>query len=113
MAGHLFENFCIQETVKFFLGKGVQPPLYYIRTGNGLEVDLLIEPSSGVLIPVEIKLTKTPTPQQARTLVSFRESFAQLDPKPGLLLSLADQTRQLTREVTAVKLDDFFERLEG
>jgi len=104
---------CIQETVKFFLGKGVQPPLYYIRTGNGLEVDLLIEPSSGVLIPVEIKLTKTPIPQQARTLVSFRESFAQLDPKPGLLLSLADQTRQLTREVTAVKLDDFFERLEG
>lgn len=113
MAGHLFENFCIQETVKFFLGKGVQPPLYYIRTGNGLEVDLLVEPSAGVLIPVEIKLGKTPTPQQARTLASFRASFAQLDPKPGLLLSLADQTRSLTREVTAVTLDDYFGRLEG
>lgn len=113
MAGHLFENFCIQETVKFFLGKGVQPPLYYIRTGNGLEVDLLVEPSAGVLIPVEIKLSKTPTPQQARTLASFRASFAQLDPKPGLLLSLADQTRQLTREVTAVTMDDYFGRLEG
>lgn len=113
MAGHLFENFCIQETVKFFLGKGVQPPLYFIRTGNGLEVDLLVEPSAGVLIPVEIKLSKTPTPQQARTLASFRASFAQLDPKPGLLLSLADQTRQLTREVTAVTMDDYFGRLEG
>ena len=22
MAGHLFENFCIQETIKFFLGRG-------------------------------------------------------------------------------------------
>lgn len=113
MAGHLFENFCIQETVKFYLGKGVQPPLYYIRTGNGLEVDLLIEPSAGVLIPVEIKLSKTPTPQQARTLASFRESFAQLNPAPGLLLSLADQTRPLTREVTAVTLTDYFELLEG
>lgn len=112
MAGHLFENFCIQETVKFYLGKGVQPPLYYIRTGNGLEVDLLIEPSAGVLIPVEIKLTKTPAPQQARTLTCFRESFAQLDPAPGLLLSLAEQTRPLTREVTAVTLADYFARLE-
>lgn len=112
MAGHLFENFCIQETVKFYLGKGVQPPLYYIRTGNGLEVDLLIEPSAGVLIPVEIKLSKTPVPQQARTLESFRESFAQLKPAPGLLLSLTDQTRPLTRYVTAVTLADYFARLE-
>jgi predicted AAA+ superfamily ATPase len=112
MAGSLFENFCVQETIKFFLGKGIQPPLYYIRTGNGLEVDLLIEPSAGVLIPVEIKLTKTPAPQQARTLAAFRESFAQLGPSPGMLLSLADQTRPLTREVTAVTLDDYFDRLE-
>jgi len=112
MAGHLFENFCIQETIKFFLGKGIQPPLYYIRTGNGLEVDLLIEPSAGMLIPVEIKLTKTSAPQQARTLAAFSESFAQLGPSPGMLLSLADQTRPLTREVTAVTLDDYFDRLE-
>lgn len=111
MAGHLFENFCIMETVKYFLGRGEQPPLYYIRTGNGLEVDLLIEPAAGLLIPVEIKLGKTPTPQLARTLAAFRESFAQLGPAPGLLLSLADQTRPLTREVTAVTLDDYFKRL--
>ena len=111
MAGHLFENFCIQETVKFFLGRGEQPPLYYIRTGNGLEVDLLIEPAAGMLIPVEIKLTKTPMPQLARTLTAFRESFAKLNPAPGLLLSIVDQTRQLTREVMAITLDDYFERL--
>lgn len=112
MAGHLFENFCVQETVKFFLGRGEQPPLYYIRTSNGLEVDLLIEPSAGVLIPVEIKLTKTPTLQLAHTLVTFRELFAQLTPAPGLLISLAAESRQLTREVSAVTLDHYFERLQ-
>ena len=113
MAGFLFENFCVQETVKYFLGKGVQPPLYYIRTSNGLEVDLLIEPSAGVLVPVEIKLTKTPSPQQARTLTAFRESFAQLAPAPGLFLSLAEQNRPLSREITAVTLDDYLQRLAG
>jgi predicted AAA+ superfamily ATPase len=112
MAGPLFENFCVQETIKLFLGKGVQPPLYYIRTGNGLEVDLLIEPSAGVLLPVEIKLTKTPMPKQARTLTAFREFFAQLNPAPALLLSLAEETRVLTREVTAVTLDDYLQRLD-
>jgi predicted AAA+ superfamily ATPase len=111
MAGHLFENFCIQETVKYFLGRGEQPPLYYIRTSNGLEVDLLIEQSAGSLIPVEIKLTKTPTPQLAKNITVFRETFAQLDPAPGLLLSLADETRPLSREVTAVTLDEFFKQL--
>jgi len=74
-------------------------------------VDLLIEPSAGQLIPAEIKLSKTPAPQQARTLTSFRELFAQLDPTPGLLLSLGDTTRPLNREVTAVTLDDYFRRL--
>jgi len=113
MAGHLFENFCVQETVKFFLGRGEQPPLYYIRTSNGLEVDLLIEPSAGVLIPVEIKLTKTPTPQLARTLATFRDSFASLGPAAGLLLSLSGESRALTRDVTAVTLDDYFERLKN
>jgi len=111
MAGHLFENFCVQETLKHFLGKGLPPPLYYLRTGNGLEVDLLIEPSAGVLIPVEIKLTKTPTTHQARTLTVFRETFAQLCPAPGLLLSLAAQTRPLTRDVIAVTLDDYLKKL--
>lgn len=111
MAGALFENFCIQETVKWFLGRGIPPPLYYLRTGNGLEVDLLIEPAVGTLIPVEIKLAKTPSPQQARTLTAFMSSFAGLEPSPGLLLSLTEQSRPLSREVTAVTLDDYMLRL--
>lgn len=111
MAGHLFENFCIQETVKFFLGQGIQPPLFYMRTGNGLEIDLLIEPAAGTLVPVEIKLSKTPMPALARPLISFRELFARLNPASGLLLSLTEQTRPLSREVTSVTLDDYFEIL--
>jgi predicted AAA+ superfamily ATPase len=111
MAGHLFENFCVQETVKYFLGRGEQPPLYYLRTSNGLEVDLLIELAAGELIPVEIKLTKTPMPSLAKNLVAFRELFTPLSPAAGLLLSLAGETRPLTRTITAVTLDDYFHQL--
>lgn len=112
MAGHLFENFCVQETVKYFLGKGEQPPLYYIRTSNGLEVDLLIERSAGALLPVEIKLTRTPTAPMAKNIATFSEIFTELGPQPGLLLSLAGENRRLSRAVTAVTLDEYFARLE-
>lgn len=111
MAGHLFENFCVQETVKLFLGRGLQPPLFYLRTSNGLEVDLLIEPEAGSLIPVEIKLTKTPMPPLAKNISAFRELFAQLSPAPGFLVSLTGESRQLSREVTSVTLDDYFSRI--
>lgn len=111
MAGHLFENFCIQETVKYFFGRGEQPQLYYLRTSNGLEVDLLIEPAAGELVPVEVKLTKTPMSALARNIAAFRELFAQLSPAPGLLLSLAGESRTLSRDVSAPTLDDYFSRL--
>ncbi len=111
MAGPLFENFCIQETIKYFLGRGEHPPLYYLRRGNGVEVDLLIEPEHGVLIPVEIKLSKTPTRQLARSLTAFGKSFEKLGLAPGLLLSLTDRTLPLTREVTAVTFDDYLTSL--
>ncbi len=107
MAGHLFENFCIQETVKHYLHRGQQPPLYYLRTGNGLEVDLLIEPVAGTLIPVEIKLSKTPSTNLASNITAFSESFAGLHPAPGYLLSLASSSRALTRGVRSVTFDDY------
>jgi predicted AAA+ superfamily ATPase len=111
MAGHLFENFCIQETVKYFLGRGEQPPLYYLRTSNGLEVDLLIEAAAREVLPVEIKLTKTPMPSLSKNLAAFRELFTQLSLLSGILLSLTGESRSLTRDVTALTLDDYFARL--
>ena len=43
MAVALFENFCIQETIKYFFNRGIQPRLFYFRSHNELEIDLLIE----------------------------------------------------------------------
>lgn len=43
-------------------------------------MELLIEPATGMLIPVKIKLTEIPDPQLARTLATFRDSFGQHAP---------------------------------
>lgn len=110
LAGPLFENFCIQETVKYFLHHGQRPPLYYLRTASGLEVDLLVDKTMGNPIPVEIKLNKTPSVSLAQSLVKFSEAFPQLVPDESILLTLTDRTVSLTRHITAVSFDDLLNR---
>ena len=59
MGGALFEGWVVTEAVKAFLSLGRKPELYFWRSHDGLEVDLLIV-INGKLHPVEIKLTATP-----------------------------------------------------
>lgn len=113
MAGALFENFCIQETVKCYANRGEQPRISYLRTNNGLEVDLIIEGSNQRPLPVEIKLSKTPTPALASGLTRYASLFAKADPEDGLLLCLADGTTPLARGVTATGVKDFLDQLPG
>lgn len=112
MAGALFENYCIQETVKFYANRGEQPRISYLRTNNGLEVDLIIEGTNMRPIPVEIKLSKTPTASLAAGITRFRSLFAQAEPENGLLLCLADGVRPISRDVTSVGVEDYLRMLQ-
>ena len=109
----LFENFCIQETVKIYLHRGERPPLFYLRTAAGLEVDLLVERTFGKVVPVEIKLNKTLSASLTSSLMKFTKAFPQLTAQEPILLSLVDRTVSLTREVRAVSLDDYLLWLES
>lgn len=111
MAGALFENFCIQEAVKRSLHRGFRPQLYYIRTGQGLEVDLLIEPQPGTLIPVEFKMSRTPSTALAKNIADFRGQFSGLGVSPGHVVTLNDEERSLTRDARMTSLDTFLQML--
>lgn len=114
MAGALFENFCVQETVKYFFNAGIRPGLYYLRTSNNLEVDMLIELPSRSILPVEVKLNKTPSPAMGTNISRFRKLFLPLNINVlnGLIVSLSDKTMPLSRELTAVTFDGFIQRLD-
>jgi uncharacterized protein len=111
LTGPLFESFCIQETVKIYLHRGERPPLFYVRTAAGLEVDLLVERSFGKAVPVEIKFNKTPSASLASTLMKCARALPQLTAQETILVSLADRKVALTREVTAASLDAYLMRL--
>lgn len=111
MAGALFENYCMQETIKVFFNHGRQPQLYYLRTSNDLEVDLLIEVSSRTVIPVEFKISKTPSLGMGANIARFRNLFTGLDIWKGLLVTMSDQTIPLASELTAITVDDYLKEV--
>lgn len=113
MAGPLFENFCVQETIKIFFNKGDRLKLYYVRTNNNLEVDLLVEESFNRLLPVEIKLSKTPSLQMGANIMRFKAVFSAFECSGGLVVSLVDYTAPLTKEISAVSLDEYLGIVTG
>lgn len=71
LAGPLFEGLVVSESMKVFAAAGERPALWHWRSQDGMEVDLLVQ-VAGSLIPVEIKLTATPTVRHADGLHRFR-----------------------------------------
>ena len=113
LSGPLFENYCIQETVKCCANLGQAPRLSFLRTNNGLEVDLIIEGPGLRPLPVEIKLSRTPSPSMASGLTRFAALFGEASPKSGLLLCLADGERPLCRGVTVVGVEEHLARVRA
>ncbi len=67
MAGALFETACVMQFVKRFSAFMDSCSLYFYRSVDGREVDLLIETARGIY-PVEIKLSSTVTAKHAAGL---------------------------------------------
>ena len=107
MSGALFENFVIQETIKSLLHHGGSLRVYYLRTHQQMEVDLLLEGPDMKVYPIEIKLSKTPRISMASNLQRFRKFLPQLDIQEGRIVSLSPASRPLTRDVVIQELDDY------
>lgn len=111
LAGALFENFVIQETVKYFLNRTARPNLYYLRTHNNLEIDLIIE-TNLTLYPFEIKFTKTPNMGMSEPIRRFKKIFPKLKIDTGKIICLTETDTLMTQDVSTIGIDYFLKSLE-
>ena len=88
MGGAIFETAVIMEVFKTIVHRGQEPQLYFWRTSNGQEVDLVVD-SGGQLTPIEIKQSATPHPGMAAGINAFREALGQRA-GPGWLVHPGD-----------------------
>ena len=111
MAGAFFENFVIQETVKTYFNHGKRPDIFYIRTHNDLEIDLLLERALE-LYPVEIKLTQTPRGGMVKPIERFRKLLSKVTIHEGRFITLADgEDYRLTENVRLCDLGSFLKTI--
>lgn len=104
MAGPLFETAVVAELAKLFYHRGQPPALWYWRSRDGWEVDLLVE-MGGNLHPIEIKSAETPRPAHAENVVRWR-SLAGDKAGNGLLVTRADQASALVPGVRVLPWGD-------
>ncbi len=73
-SGPVWEGFIASEIVKHRLNRGRERGLYYFRDRQGLEVDFLVDQGNRRLTILEVKASRTPTPDEARPLLRLIES---------------------------------------
>lgn len=95
MAGPLFETAIVSELVKGYYHAGLLPPLYFWRSHDGLEVDLIVEDHLN-LIPIEIKLTATLSPEHLRGLDKWK-TVVNTPVHEALLICQTPSLREIAR----------------
>jgi hypothetical protein len=71
MGGAIFETAVLSEIARTITNRGEEPRLYFWRTSAGVEVDFLVE-TRGMLVPIEVKLSSTPSPTMAAGIRALR-----------------------------------------
>jgi predicted AAA+ superfamily ATPase len=112
MGGQLFEGLIISEAVKVFAMRGRRPDIFFWRSHDGLEVDLIIQIKNR-LYPVEIKLTATPTLRHLEPLNRFKAIAGDDASKEGLLVCRVKKITAMPNNNTAIPWCDFPEWLQS
>jgi len=87
--GNLFETMIVIDFLKRFLHFGDKPSMYYFRTRDGLEVDLVIE-IAGYLYLYEIKSSMTILPKHAASLKRMINEFGSIIKEAALISCTED-----------------------
>jgi predicted AAA+ superfamily ATPase len=101
---HIFETFVVVDFWKRFLHFGQMPSLYYLRTQDGLEVDLVIELNQKLNL-FEIKSGATITPAHASSLMRAKRDLGNIV-QTSCIISCAHQSFPLQKDIYNYRWQD-------
>ena len=101
MGGAMLETYVVGEIVKRYGNMGLTPRLWFYRDKAGSEIDILLE-HDGVLDPIEIKKTASPTLSDVRAFEKVRSLGFPLG--KGAVLCLSMRARPLSRDVSVIPI---------
>ncbi len=106
--GNLFENLILSEITRFFINRGEQPEIYFVRSKEKVEVDFLIRLSNQRYLAIEAKATPMDfTSAQVALLNSL-----QLNIVDKWIVSSTKQAMQY-KQGRIIPFTDIYAHLEG
>jgi len=99
LSGNFIETYAVSEIIKSYIHNGKTPNIYYYRTSNKEEIDVIIE-ENGRIYPIEIKKTATPT-------LAMSKNFKLLDEQKkgvGAIVCLSDKFIPLNKDVYVIPI---------
>jgi len=97
MSGALFETVCVSQFYKRFSALADPCSLYYYRSTDGLEVDLLIE-TGKMIYPIEMKLSSTIDYGRVSSLIKWLE-ISRIKDIRGLVISTSKELGSMGKNV--------------
>jgi predicted AAA+ superfamily ATPase len=108
-AGFIFECFVLSEILKSQINQGQAKEVYYFRDEVGLEIDFIVPRKNNVLELMEVKFTKTPTPQMTKNLLALGSRIKDKKVKYSLVHNGATLDNQvLVNSVKAYNVKTYF-----
>lgn len=98
MSGALFETACVVQFYKRFSALADPCSLYYYRSTDGLEVDLLIE-TAQTIYPIEIKLSSTIDYGRVSSLIKWLD-LSRIKDARGLVVSTSKELGSMGKNIT-------------
>lgn len=106
MGGEFFEGWVITEAYKCFAAKGKRADIFFWRSNDGLEVDLIIEIDQKIH-PIEIKQTATPTNKHSTGLLKFKKLIGEDKCGSLQIVCSVEKPILMPNNVTALPWSDF------
>ena len=103
-AGAIFETFVVSEIMKSYYNAGMEPPIYYFRSKDGQEIDLLFW-QNGTLYPVEIKKTASPNVKDIKHFSALKDCFPTQQIGEGGIICRVERLLPLGLENVAIPVE--------
>lgn len=112
MGGAFFESFIVIETYKIISSKKENAEMYFWRSHDGLEVDLILE-IQGMVFPIEIKKTASPTIRHADNLEKFNKISENPHPENAIIVCNIEKEKYISKNVTALPWKQYLEKIRS
>ena len=89
MSGAILETWAYGQLRRSFANRGIRPRLSYYRSGNGAEVDFVLE-MNGKLYPIEVKRSSSPRLSSLRAVDAMPVAPG-VEMQPGIVLCTATE----------------------